>query len=85
MRIVIEGGRVIDPAHQTDAVTDLFIADGRIAGSGQPPDPEPCRASSGGAGVAIDFHAHGDLDHLRGCPFAHAQSPRRMGVAGNTV
>ena len=37
MRIAIEGGRVIDPAHQTDAVTDIFIADGRIAGSGQPP------------------------------------------------
>ncbi|MGB5064642.1 MAG: dihydroorotase, partial [Candidatus Competibacter sp.] len=37
MHIAIEGGRVIDPAHQTDAITDLFIADGHIAGSGQPP------------------------------------------------
>ena len=32
MRILLRGGRVIDPAHQLDAVTDLFIAEGRIAG-----------------------------------------------------
>ena len=38
MRTVIRGGRVIDPAHQIDMVTDVFIADGRIAGIGRPPD-----------------------------------------------
>ena len=32
MRITLQGGRVIDPAHGLDAVTDLHIADGRIAG-----------------------------------------------------
>ena len=37
MRIAIQGGRVIDPAQQFDAVADLFIAEGRIAGLGQPP------------------------------------------------
>ena len=37
MQIVIQGGRVIDPAHQTDTVADLFIAEGRIAGLGQVP------------------------------------------------
>jgi len=37
MHMVIQGGRVIDPACQTDVVADLFIADGRIAGLGQPP------------------------------------------------
>lgn len=37
MRILIQGGRVIDPAHQTDTVADLFVADGRIAALGQPP------------------------------------------------
>lgn len=37
MRMVIQGGRVIDPAHRIDTVTDLFIADGRVAGLGQPP------------------------------------------------
>jgi dihydroorotase len=37
MRTVIQGGRVIDPAHETDRVADLYIADGRIAGLGEPP------------------------------------------------
>ena len=37
MHILIEGGRVIDPAHQFDAITDLFVAVGRIAGLGYPP------------------------------------------------
>ena len=37
MRIVIQGGRVIDPTHRTDTVADLFIADGKIAGLGQLP------------------------------------------------
>lgn len=36
MRIVIQGGRIIDPAHQIDEVVDLFIADGRIVSLGQP-------------------------------------------------
>jgi dihydroorotase len=38
MRIVLRGGRLIDPAHQIDTVADLFVADGRIAGLGQPPE-----------------------------------------------
>ena len=37
MQIVIQGGRVIDPAHHIDTVADLFIADGKIAGLGQSP------------------------------------------------
>ena len=37
MHILIQGGRIIDPAHQFDAVTDLYVAVGRIAGLGQPP------------------------------------------------
>lgn len=35
MRIRIQNGRVIDPASGTDAVTDLFIHDDRIAGLGE--------------------------------------------------
>ncbi len=31
-------GRVIDPANGVDAVTDVFVRDGRIAGVGQPPE-----------------------------------------------
>ncbi|MBZ4192926.1 MAG: dihydroorotase [Candidatus Contendobacter sp.] len=38
MRTMIQGGRIIDPARQMDVVADLFIAKGRIAGLGQPPD-----------------------------------------------
>jgi dihydroorotase len=37
-RWVIRGGRVIDPAHGIDAITDLFVADGRIVALGAPPD-----------------------------------------------
>jgi dihydroorotase len=37
MRIVLRGGRLIDPAHGIDAVLDLFIAEGRIAGVGPTP------------------------------------------------
>jgi dihydroorotase len=38
MRIAIRGGRLIDPAHHIDTITDVFIAEGRIAGIGQPPN-----------------------------------------------
>ena len=38
MKILIRGGRVIDPASGRDAVGDVFLADGRIAGSAGTPD-----------------------------------------------
>ena len=38
MRIAIRGGRLLDPAHQIDALLDLFIADDHIVGIGQTPD-----------------------------------------------
>ena len=34
MRIVIKNGRVVDPANKIDAVTNVYIADGRIAAVG---------------------------------------------------
>ncbi len=37
MRIIIQGGRVLDPAHHLDTVADLFVADGKIASLGQAP------------------------------------------------
>lgn len=37
MHTLIQGGRLIDPAHHIDAVTDVFIAGERVAGIGQPP------------------------------------------------
>jgi dihydroorotase len=38
MRILIRGGRVIDPASGRDALGDVFLADGRIAQPGGTPD-----------------------------------------------
>ncbi|MDX1696648.1 MAG: dihydroorotase [Thiohalobacterales bacterium] len=37
-RLRITGGRVIDPAIDRDAASDVFIADGRIAAVGEAPD-----------------------------------------------
>ncbi|WP_298136597.1 dihydroorotase [Acidiferrobacter sp.] len=37
MNIAIVGGRVIDPAHDVDATTSLFVRDGIIAGLGEAP------------------------------------------------
>ena len=38
MKIHIKNGRLIDPRNGVDTVRDLFIAAGRIAGNGQPPE-----------------------------------------------
>lgn len=38
MNIKISNGRVVDPAHDIDAVQDVFIAGGRIVGRGAAPD-----------------------------------------------
>ena len=38
MNIRITNGRVIDPAHQTDRIQDVFVADGKIAALGTAPD-----------------------------------------------
>lgn len=38
MRTAICGGRLIDPAHRIDTLSDVFIAEGRIVGIGRPPE-----------------------------------------------
>jgi len=38
MRISLRNGRLIDPAHGIDAVTDLHLADGHVVGIGKTPD-----------------------------------------------
>jgi dihydroorotase len=37
MEILIENGRVIDPKSRIDAVTDIFVSDGKIAATGAAP------------------------------------------------
>jgi len=84
MPIVIRNGRVIDPASGTDAVADVLIADGRIAGVApnlSAPNAEVYDA--GGMIVApgfIDMHVH-----LREPGFEHAEtieSGSRAAAAG---
>lgn len=38
MRTAICGGRLIDPAHRIDTLSDVFIAEGQIVGIGRPPE-----------------------------------------------
>ena len=38
MKLHIKNGRLIDPANGVDSVTDLFIADGKVAAIGNAPD-----------------------------------------------
>ena len=69
MKLHIRGGRLIDPAHGIDRVTDLWLADGKVAGIGkQAPvgwedtpdagiiDAHGCIVSPG----FIDLHMHED-------------------------
>lgn len=84
MQILIKNGRVIDPASGTDRVSDLLVADGKIAGLG---------ADLSAAGAEI-FDATGmvvapgfiDLHvHLREPGFEHAEtieSGSRAAAAG---
>jgi len=70
MRILIEGGRVIDPANQRDAVLDLLIEDGRIAalrepgsargGGGAPPQTDRLLDARGKVVCPgfVDLHVH---------------------------
>lgn len=37
MRVLIEGGRVIDHSNHIDAITDVFVEDGRVGGVGRLP------------------------------------------------
>lgn len=64
MEIVLQGGRVIDPAVHLDAVQDVLVRDGRIAAVGdnlasQHPDAElrDCAGMLVTPGL-IDLHAH---------------------------
>ena len=84
MSIVIQNGRVIDPASQTDRVADVLIVDGRIAGvAPNLSSPGAERFDATGMIVApgfIDLHVH-----LREPGFEHAEtieSGSRAAAAG---
>src|SRR5215510_5797752 len=84
MRTLIKNGRVIDPASNKDAIADVLIVGGRIAGVG--PDLSSLNAEifdAGGMIVApgfLDIHVH-----LREPGFEHAEtieSGSRAAAAG---
>ena len=61
--ILIRGGRVIDPASQTDEVADVLVADGVIRAVGRSlPDPEGGETVDAGGLVVcpgfVDLHCH---------------------------
>jgi dihydroorotase len=47
MKLVIKGGRVIDPQSQIDAIMDVFVAAGKIVGMGA---------------VPVGFHANREIN-----------------------
>ncbi|MDQ3693643.1 MAG: dihydroorotase [Chloroflexota bacterium] len=61
-RVLLRGGRVVDPANQVDRITDVLIADGRIADIGPALDSTGARVvPADGRVVApglIDVHVH---------------------------
>lgn len=61
-RTLIRGGRILDPATDTDAVLDLLIEDARIAGLGENLEAERAEViDARGCWVApgfVDMHAH---------------------------
>jgi dihydroorotase len=63
MNVLIKGGRVVDPANGVDAVEDLLIQDGKIAGLGkglEAPDGTPVIDAAGKVVCPgfIDTHVH---------------------------
>ncbi len=61
MLIRLKGGRVIDPAHDRDAVGDVFIDDGRIVaapGNGCAPDETYDVSGKVVMAGAVDVHSH---------------------------
>jgi dihydroorotase len=61
--LIISGGRVLDPATQTDAYLDVGIRHGRVAALARGPLPQPARSTydAGGCLVVpglVDIHTH---------------------------
>lgn len=59
--LLLRNGRVIDPSRNFDAITDLWLADGRILGTGHQSRTADCTLDCTGLIVApglIDIHVH---------------------------
>lgn len=60
-RLTIINGRLIDPAHDIDEVTDLVLSDGKVASIGKQSKPDGPTLDASGCIVApglIDIHVH---------------------------
>jgi dihydroorotase len=53
MQIQIKNGRLIDPAHGTDAKLDLYIAEGKIVAQGKPPAGFEAERTIDAAGLVV--------------------------------
>src|SRR5947209_12676584 len=94
-RLLIRGGRVVDPAHAIDAVRDLAVADGRILEVAGAIHPERGDRIIDAEGLLvlpglIDLHCHfHDLFDISTIPatevVAHGTTVALTPGAGNTV
>ena len=51
-KLLIRGGRVIDPANGVDQVADVLVEDGKIVAVGPPGEVVPCKKSYTGQYLA---------------------------------
>jgi dihydroorotase len=62
MKLLLKGGRVVDPARQVDAVLDVLLADGKVEAVRAKIDPEGCEVLQAKGLVVcpgfIDLHTH---------------------------
>jgi dihydroorotase len=60
--LLIQGGRILDPANQRDEVGDLYVADGKIAASFSPAQRKSARVVDARGQVVtpglVDIHVH---------------------------
>lgn len=62
MKLIIRGGRVIDPANAVDSIQDILVEDGKIAGLGNDLDIADCQIIDAAGKIVcpgfIDMHVH---------------------------